>query len=452
MTQAPTPGPLTAAIDMLSDARDFIDRFSDVIDGDYGTSEPNAAMVMVHEINATIDHLSAPTAPVEASGSERENLKAALQRSKGWPHDLHPGPAADAAIAALHPQTSGETREHGPKCWGKTSASDEMAHCYCGSTDLRPQPSGETREAVRLALEDADALDRVSEEADDNQWQDWAATMRQAASRIHRLALLSTSPLALGGQQGDSETLRVLLDNLVIAQTLSKDIRQKATDEACSYLYDRRTTPARAEAQDEGAAGDSAIALARRCTQTIAAQHGPDSDFANGARMVLAALICAPSAHPSPTPAACISESALSHLIAEGDVRYVNENDVPTSAEDNRAWASFIAKHVLRHVTPAADADVKALLDDLSKGKLGRKEGDPVRNEFDRHIQTVQRLAAAADADRVRIAVEAFLKAEDEARDRLREAGTPLPSTPEVDALREALAALESTAAKEGGE
>lgn len=59
--------------------------------------------------------------------------------------------------------------------------------------------------------------------------------------------------------------------------------------------------------------------------------------------------------HPSPTPAACISESALSHLIAEGDVRYVNENDVPTSAEDNRAWASFIAKHVLRHVTPAAD-------------------------------------------------------------------------------------------------
>lgn len=37
--------------------------------------------------------------------------------------------------AALHPQPSGETREHGPKCWGKTSASDEMAHCYCGSED-----------------------------------------------------------------------------------------------------------------------------------------------------------------------------------------------------------------------------------------------------------------------------------------------------------------------------
>ena len=53
--------------------------------------------------------------------------------------------------------------------------------------------------------------------------------------------------------------MRVLLDNLVIAQTLSKDIRQKATDEACSYLYDRRTTPARAEAQDEGAATDDLV-------------------------------------------------------------------------------------------------------------------------------------------------------------------------------------------------
>lgn len=54
---------------------------------------------------------------------------------------------------------------------------------------------------------------------------------------------LYARPLALGGQQGDSETLRVLLDNLVIAQTLSKDIRQKATDEARSYLYDLRHTP-----------------------------------------------------------------------------------------------------------------------------------------------------------------------------------------------------------------
>ena len=38
--------------------------------------------------------------------------------------------------------------------------------------------------AERLLLEDADALDRCAEDADDNQWDDWAATMRQAAERI----------------------------------------------------------------------------------------------------------------------------------------------------------------------------------------------------------------------------------------------------------------------------
>ena len=105
-------------------------------------------------------------------------------------------------------EASGSEREHGPKCWGKTSISDEMMYCYCGSTD---SPSGETREA-------------------------------------------------LGGQKGDSETLRVLLDNLVIAQTLSKDIRQKATDEARSYLYDLRHTPQPSGETRES--GDYTMALA----------------------------------------------------------------------------------------------------------------------------------------------------------------------------------------------
>jgi len=38
-----------------------------------------------------------------------------------------------------------------------------------------------SKEANRLALEDADALDRMAEEADDNGWQDWGAMMRQSA-------------------------------------------------------------------------------------------------------------------------------------------------------------------------------------------------------------------------------------------------------------------------------
>lgn len=80
--QSPAPAagrPLTnmeAAIDALSEARDFIDRFSDVKDGDYGVPEPNDAMVMVHEINATIKQLSRPASdqPVEAIGAGREEV------------------------------------------------------------------------------------------------------------------------------------------------------------------------------------------------------------------------------------------------------------------------------------------------------------------------------------------------------------------------------------------
>ncbi|RIJ65137.1 hypothetical protein D1604_12515 [Brevundimonas sp. LPMIX5] len=44
-------------------------------------------------------------------------------------------------------------------------------------------------------------------------------------------------------EAGERETLRVLLDNLVIAQSLSKELRQRATDEARSYLYALRAQP-----------------------------------------------------------------------------------------------------------------------------------------------------------------------------------------------------------------
>lgn len=142
------------------------------------------------------------------------------------------------------------------------------------------------------------------------------------------------------------------------------------------------TTPARAEAQDEGAAGEP---VAYGADHQPWCQPGDQTDRAfrlrfedpdmremiwtgpDAEKEALAAynqyapswnvylFSGHPRAHPSPTPAA--DESALALLIAEGDVRYVNENDVPTSAEDNKAWASFIAKHVLRHANPAADAD-----------------------------------------------------------------------------------------------
>lgn len=74
-------------------------------------------------------------------------------------------------------------------------------------------------------------------------------TLDEARDAI--LAALTTpkeAPAATGA--GEREMLRVLLDNLVIAQSLSKDLRTRATEEARSYLYDLRAQPqAREEAK-----------------------------------------------------------------------------------------------------------------------------------------------------------------------------------------------------------
>ena len=186
-TQAPTPGPLTAAIDMLSDARDFIDRFSDVIDGDYGTSEPNAAMVMVHEINATIDHLSAPTAPVEASGAGWEQVRAEIE--KAFAEGITP-----QEIIAL----------------------------------FRPQPSGETREAV-ARLVDPIAWDDGQYAEPGGRGQQWSKDLALKKTDAI-LALLSTRPLALGGQHSGGEGGAPAL--------FSQDHKFIATCKECGVAFD----------------------------------------------------------------------------------------------------------------------------------------------------------------------------------------------------------------------
>ncbi|MCV0413476.1 MAG: hypothetical protein K5831_01155 [Brevundimonas sp.] len=60
----------------------------------------------------------------------------------------------------------------------------------------------------------------------------------ELADRI--LAALAHPPAQGSESGGEVERLRVLLDDLVIAQTLSREIRQSATDEARSYLYQLR--------------------------------------------------------------------------------------------------------------------------------------------------------------------------------------------------------------------
>lgn len=169
-------------------------------------------------------------------------------------------------------EASGSEREHGPKCWGKTSLSDEMAHCYCGSPDARPQPSGETREAL-------DRLKMAAHVYEDDEMAADCATLE---------ALLSARPLALGGQHSTATDF--------------------PPDDVLACMDD--TTPARAEALDEGAAGEP-VAWRFRKLESVCLDpprsHWSTVRFSPRKPRLDAHLVrdLEPLyAHPSPTPAA----------------------------------------------------------------------------------------------------------------------------------------------------
>lgn len=139
----------------------------------------------------------APTAPVEASGSERGQAGAVMDAL--WPllggnhTSAELGTEIDAAVSeALRPQPSG---------FIATLTDDQRAAALAHTgDDTHPQPSGETREALgdliasnllRLACRHKRDAKTFAEDGLD------------FADAI--LALLSARPPALGGQQGSGE-------------------------------------------------------------------------------------------------------------------------------------------------------------------------------------------------------------------------------------------------------
>lgn len=133
-------------------------------------------------------------------------------------------------------EASGSEREHGPKCWGGTSFSDEMAHCYCGSTDLRPQPSGETREWSQ-EQHDHDALTAIAEHLRDNPAAPYSGRQCEEFVLSARDALLSARPLALGG-----------------GEVVNRECKQCGAfkpDLSAACTFCGSTTPARSEGQSD---------------------------------------------------------------------------------------------------------------------------------------------------------------------------------------------------------
>ncbi|WP_453978601.1 hypothetical protein [Brevundimonas sp. Marseille-Q4549] len=405
--------------------------------------------------SADAGNMVAPTAPVEASGSER------LWPVGSWLSAALDDPKVCEAMKAdirewfdngghLRPQPSGKTREHGPKCWGKTSASDEMAHCYCGSED-----SPQLREAVLKGVGKINGdgwKDTTTEGEVVFVWnaekptpyapgqyprvgnEGWSASTSQydftpatAKDVPAILALLSARPLALGGQQGDHAALvDELREELKIA--ISPQWHPRLAARVDSILSRLSTTPARAEAHPLGRLVPEEItdedrAWAASEIEKIKDMPSPWEDRPNLDR-----------AEAQDEGAAGDFETAEAMAEAWSDRVEIQHMVETTSA----VFAKCTSPEILSRFRQQMMAVIQQAYIEGVGARIEAMRSHPSPTP-------------AADADRVRIAVAAFLKAEDEARDRLREAGTPLPSTPEVDALREALAALKSTAAKEGG-
>lgn len=175
------------------------------------TAEPDALRLV--PTKATRKQLEDAAFNLSAEIGPEEALKLA-------PHIERAYELLVAAAPAVQP-AAGETvaRKHSDKCWGRTSFSDEMAHCYC------PRPIGWTNQV---------ALDAARDHPKEAAW------MWGAPNGSINIPLYAHPPAQGSESGGEVERLRVLLDNLVIAQTLSREIRQSATDEARSYLYQLR--------------------------------------------------------------------------------------------------------------------------------------------------------------------------------------------------------------------
>lgn len=240
-TQAPTPGPLPVEItyEVYQDG-DFCASSTRLQDAEhyanlYGQDGPVKCQTVVSVRHDDFllpgDARLAPTAPVEASGSERtEDALEALD----WIENVFPG--------------QGDTNDQGVTVRGWQRLDQACATIRTALS--RPQPSGETRQAVARLKE------RVARWTGPDYLGDERLEVDDALDLADDiLALLSARPLALGGQQGVQERCQRCGGEVQgwLCQSCPAEFRE---NDDGHLVFDEDTTPARAEAQDEGAMGE----------------------------------------------------------------------------------------------------------------------------------------------------------------------------------------------------
>lgn len=367
----------------------------------------------------------APTAPVEASGSLDETVTEVAVSTIRWAlgrgDDLrdYKEPLEHVLTAALSPQPSGETR---PTDEEIRSAIKATEYKYFGDYEF----TKDQHDAVDILVRAAQALlsarplalGRVAQSVEPSAHNGLVAGSNPAAT---------TSPLALGGQQGVDDLRKMVEAKLAEAMRADHADAPFPMDahQAASYHRTRAdllgwvldmlppvdgpivplTTPARAEAQDEGAAGDLQQALT----------------------LALALL-----GQMEPTDARAVSDEFVAMAAAQAGIQNQEGRDI-IAARLKQPFPSIPAEVTFTDAhpspTPAADADrvriaVEALEDE-------REWHDRIADfAFDEARECAQRHETSD---------------EDEAMKRFNR------HTDRIIAIDQALAALKSTAAKEGG-
>ena len=196
MTQAPTPGPLSGDFNVEEYVADYEFRADE---GSYSPTE-NERALLIDAIHGALSEASfslAPTAPVEASGSERERL---------------------IEVVLSFPETVDLP----------TQRAEDLANEVLDA--LRPQPSGETREAIARLQDDADYFDHPEEGAE---------THRRALCWVAKdirtvLSALRPAPVASGGQHSSATDFPP--DDVLACVPVADAVALSASDRAC-YEY-----------------------------------------------------------------------------------------------------------------------------------------------------------------------------------------------------------------------
>lgn len=234
--------------------------------------------------------------------------------------------------------------------------------------------------------EHEDAIDDVISDSIDMDWTSRTGARAVVAWLNENAA--APAPSSLAG--GEVQTLRTLLDNLVIAQGLSKEIRIHATDEARAYLYDTRLAALSPEAPArEGVVDTVAIdleAVQRWIEQTLPAGTPGATVQAIKLRQAIEALTPRHEAPASPAWRDEYNRVEAIREAAEGQDRVARSTADPIAKSDAETqaaghWTRYEREVAKLNAASGHEAPAKGAGELKNLHRLASQEADHLERE-----------------------------------------------------------------------